>query len=156
MFNEGIRMRKVGVFLMLLIAMETAAMPLTKTCVFSAIKARITFNGEPVKQAKVIRKWEWKELREENTQTDDHGYFEFPAAFESSITRLLPVELVIAQGLYVVVDGEEKKFWSNSKREPDENAEFNGKPIALICDLTDEMQIYRDFGSRMNTLCRWE
>lgn len=69
---------------------------------------------------------------------------------------MLPVELVIAQGLYVVVDGEEKKFWSNSKREPGENVEFNGGPISLVCELTNEMRINRDFGSRMNTLCTWE
>jgi hypothetical protein len=149
-------MRKVCVFLMSLITMEALAMSLPKTCVFSAVKAQITINGEPVKQAMVIRKWEWNDLREETTQTDDGGYFQFPAVFESSVARFLPVELVIAQGLYVVIDGEEKKIWSNSKREPDENAEFNGKPISLICELTDEMKIYRDFGSRMNTLCRWE
>lgn len=127
-----------------------------KTCVFSAVRAQLTMNGEPVKDATVIRRWEWQELREETTKTDENGVFELPAVFESSVTRMLPIELVIAQGLYVVIDGEEKKFWSNSKRKPEENAEFNGRPIALSCELTDEMKINRDFGSRMFTLCTWE
>lgn len=49
-----------------------------------------------------------------------------------------------------------KKIWSNSKREPEENAEFNGRPIELVCEMTNETEIYRDFGSRMRTLCTWE
>ena len=127
-----------------------------KTCVFSEVKAQLTLNGETLSGTKVIRRWEWNELKEESTVTDENGNFEFPSVFERSLSRMLPVELVIAQGLYVVIDGEEKKIWSNSKREPEENAEFGGKPIALMCELTNELEIYRDFGSRMRTLCTWE
>lgn len=127
-----------------------------KTCVFSEVKARVTLNGEPVKNASVIRRWEWKELQEERTTTDNDGYFTFPAAYESSVTRMLPIELVIAQGLYVVVDGEEQKIWSNSKRNPEQNSEFQGQPISLVCELTNEMRITREFRSRMHTLCEWE
>lgn len=128
----------------------------TKTCVFSEVKAQLAMNGEPLKGATVIRRWEWQELKEERTVTDENGFFQLPAVFESSITRMLPIELVIAQGLYVIVEGEEKKFWSNSKRKPEENVEFNGRPISLFCELTNEMRITREFGSRMNTLCTWE
>jgi len=127
-----------------------------KTCVFSVVKARVTKSGEPLKNVRIIRRWEWSSLQEESTITDETGYFEFPAVFEKSASRLLPVELVIAQGLYVVDGDEEKKIWSNSKREPEENAEFNGRSINLICELTNEMEIYKDFGSRMRTLCSWE
>lgn len=129
---------------------------LGKTCVFSVVKARLTKDGVPLKNTQVIRRWEWNKLREDSTTTDESGYFELPAVFEKSITRMLPTELVIAQGIYVVDAGEEKKIWSNSKREPEENAEFNGKPIELSCELMNEMEIYRDFGSRMRTLCTWE
>ena len=145
-------------FFLIIFSQEGAAMGIFdagKTCVFSAVKARLTMNGEPIKDAKVIRRWEWNELQEEITATDENGEFEFPAVFESSITRMLPVELVIAQGLYVVIEGKEKKFWSNSKREPEENAEFQGRSIDLSCELTNESKIYRDFGSRMRTLCTW-
>lgn len=127
-----------------------------KTCVFSAVKVRLTKNGEPLKNTKVVRKWEWNELKEDSATTDENGFFEFPAVFESSISRLLPVELVIAQGLYVVEDGEEVKIWSNSKREPEENAEFDGRPIDMTCEITNELEIHREFGSRMRTLCTWE
>jgi len=127
-----------------------------KTCVFSEVKARIVRDGEPLKNVKIIRRWEWSTLKEDRTSTDEAGYFEFNAVFETSLSRMLPVELVIAQGLYVVDDNEEIKIWSNSKREPSVNAEFNGKSIDLYCELNNQMQIYRDFGSRMRTLCTWE
>lgn len=127
-----------------------------KTCVFSNVKATLTMNGEPLRNAKVIRRWEWTDEKEDSTTTDENGHFEFPAVFERSVTRLLPIELVIAQGLYVVVDGKEQHFWSNSKTEPEENAEFDGKPISMACELTHEMKIYRDFGSLMRTLCTWD
>jgi hypothetical protein len=126
-----------------------------KTCVFSQVKAQLTLNGEPLKNATVIRRWEWNALREEQTQTDHEGYFEFPAIFGSSISRFLPVEIVIAQGLYAIVEGEEMLLWSNSKRTAEENAEFNGRPISLLCELSNEMEINREYGSQMYTLCNW-
>ncbi len=127
----------------------------TKTCVFSAVKARLTMNGQPLKGVTVIRRWEWQKLQEEVTKTDENGEFSFPAAFESSATRLLPIELVVAQGLYVKVNGEEKKFWSNSKREPKENTEYNGRPISLVCELTRDMKTTREGGAIRSTLCDW-
>jgi len=127
-----------------------------KTCVFSEVKAKLTRNGEPLKNTKVIRRWEWNELKEDVTTTDEQGYFEFPAVFEKSITRMLPVELVIAQGLYVEESDGETKIWSNSKREPEENAEFDGRPIEMKCEMTNDMEIHKEFGSRMRTLCTWE
>lgn len=127
-----------------------------KVCVFSEVKARITVNGEPLKNTVVIRKWEWRELRQDRTTTDENGYFTFPAVFERSImNRALPIELVIAQGLYVETEGEAKKIWSNSKREPEENAELGGQSINLSCELTNDMKITRQYGSIMNTLCTW-
>ena len=127
-----------------------------KTCVFSEVKAVLTRDGEPLKNIEVIRKWEWKELKEEKTHTDENGVFTFPAVFESSATRLLPIELVIGQALFVKENNVETKFWSHSKRKPEENSEFNGKPIDLICELNNELKIYDHSGSTMRTLCSWE
>ena len=127
-----------------------------KTCVFSEVKVKLMRNGEPLKNTKIIRRWEWNALKQDTATTDSNGYFEFPAIYEKSISRLLPVELVIAQGVYVIENGEEKKIWSNSKREPEENSEFHGRPIVMSCEITDEMKIHREFDSIMNTLCKWE
>jgi hypothetical protein len=151
--------RAIPLLLLIIVSLEGLAMGIFdagKVCVFSHVKARLTMNGEPLANAKVIRRWEWQELREEFTTTNDEGKFEFPAIFERSITRFFPSELVISQALYVVVDGHEQEFWSNSKRRPEENGEFKGKPISLTCELTNEGAVTREFGSLMYTLCNWE
>lgn len=127
-----------------------------KVCVFSNVKAKLTLSGVPISNAKVIRRWEWQKLKEETTTTNAGGEFEFPAIFERSITRFFPSELVVGQALYVVVDGQERAIWSNSKRRPEENSEFRGKPISISCELTNEREIAREFGSLMYTLCTWE
>jgi hypothetical protein len=128
----------------------------TKTCVFSAVKARLTKNGEPLRNVTVIRRWEWKAAHEDSATTDTNGNLKFPAVYESSLTRLTPMELVIAQSLHAKVDGEEFMFWVNTKFDPKENAEFKGRPTVLTCDLSKEMKTTREFGSIMYTLCTWE
>lgn len=126
-----------------------------KTCVFSEVKAQLTRSGKPVKHATIIRRWEWKEQQEDRTQTDEQGNFEFPAAYESSMSRLLPIEIVIGQEIFVVVDGEEKKIWAHAKRSADENSELKGQPMKLFCELNDPMKTYGDYGL-LQTLCSWE
>ena len=127
-----------------------------KTCVFSQVEAKVTKNGEPVKGAKVIRRWEWNKPNQDETTTDENGRFQLPAVFEKSVSRLLPVELVIGQGMAIVVDGEEVGFWSNGKREPEENSEYGGEPMVLVCELTDEEELIEDYGSLMVTQCKLE
>ena len=80
-----------------------------KTCVFSEVKVKLMRNGEPLKNTKVIRRWEWNALKQDTATTDSNGYLEFSAIYEKSISRLLPIELVIAQGIYVIENGKEKK-----------------------------------------------
>lgn len=112
-------------------------------------------NDQPLENIEVIRRWELSEIREQRSKTDDDGYSEFPAVFEFSLIRYLPIELVIAQGLYVVVDGVEYKIWSYSKRNPYVNGEFNDRPINLSCEITNDLETTREFGSLMRTRCTW-
>jgi len=127
-----------------------------KVCVFSAVKARLTKNGEPLKGATVIRRWEWQQAREDRTTTDDEGSFTFPAVFESSVTRLLPVELVIGQALEVVNGDEKTLIWSFAKRKPEENSELKGRSIILRCELTEERKARRESGAILSTMCHLE
>ena len=143
---------------LLLAAPEVLPMSLNplKTCVFSAVKARLTINGVPVKGATVVRRWKWHSMREERTATDAAGNFSFPPVYESSVTRFLPMEFVVAQGMFVVVDGAETQFWANTKRETAENAELGGRALALVCELKNEMKLTESFGSLLSTVCTWE
>ncbi len=158
-YNEecmGLKKRIVLSFALFLFVSTgvTEMLGIGKTCVFSSVKMQVIKSGEPVRNAQVIRRWEWNELKEEKTVTDEHGYFSFPAVFESSVSRLLPIELVIAQGIYIIDEGEENRIWSNSKRKPEENAEYGGRSIDLICELKDEKVLIEDYGSLMVTMCQ--
>jgi len=126
------------------------------TCVFSAVKVRLMHNGKPVSNAKVTRQWEWNKRNSDESVTTDDGVVSFPAMFESSMSRLLPMELVIGQQLSVQINGEEKIFWTNSKREPEENAEYGGAKFQLVCELNDEEKLIEDYGSLMVTICKLE
>ena len=140
---------------------EVRAMDITnplKTCVFSAVRARLTKNDEPLKGVTILRRWQWHgDEHEDSAVTDAAGQFVFPAVFKSSVTRLLPMEVVIAQSLVAKIDREERIFWVNSKRVAAENSEYNGRPTDLLCELTREMKVYRggyESGYQvMSTLC---
>ncbi len=125
-----------------------------KVCVFSAVKLRLLHNGKPVSNTIVKRRWSWNKQKSDEGTTNNDGYVSFPAVFESSISRLLPIELVIGQGLLVEIGGEEKVFWSNSKREPGENAEYGGAEFDVICELSNEDVLIEDYGTLMATMCK--
>jgi len=128
----------------------------TKTCVFSEVKARLMLNGKPVAVAKVVRQWNWNKKKTDESVTDKNGFVHFPAVFESSVVRLLPAELVIGQQLSVNIDGEEKVFWTNGKREPEENSEYGGSEFSVVCELNNEEVLIEDYGSLMVTMCKLE
>lgn len=126
-----------------------------KTCVFSSVKARLLVDGKPVANKKVIRKWNWNNPESDESMTDDNGYVSFPSVFESSVSRLLPIEISISQSLSVEVNGEVKDFWISSKREAEENSEYGGSNIDITCELTGEETLIKDYGiSKILTVCQ--
>lgn len=125
-----------------------------RTCVFSEVAAQLVLNGEPLKNTKVTRQWEWHKRRSDEAVTDAEGYVTFPAVYESSITRLLPAEIVIGQRLSVEVNNEVITFWQSSKRKAVENSEYGGLPFNMICELSDEKILIEDYGSLIATMCK--
>jgi|GEM_PF-900382 len=128
----------------------------TKSCVFSSVQVQLLMNGQPVKHAKVLRKWNWNKNRADETLTDKNGIAKFPAIYESSASRLFPAEFVVGQGLSVIIDGDEKEFYTNGKRKTDENSEWGGADFVAICELSDEEVLIEDYGSLMVTTCKLE
>ncbi len=125
-----------------------------KTCVFSSVKVRLLQDGKPVANAKVTREWNWNSAKRDESTTDADGYVTFPAVFESSVSRLLPIEIVITQHLSVNVNGEELIFWTNAKRKPEENSEYGGAKFDAVCELNDEEILVEEYGSLMLTKCK--
>jgi hypothetical protein len=124
-----------------------------KTCVFSEVKIHLLLDGKPVINKKVVRQWDWNKRGSDERTTDENGYVFFPAIYESSVSRLLPTELVIGQQLSVKLNGEEKVFWTNSKREPEQNAEYGGREFQITCELKNKEVLIEEYGSLMVTLC---
>ncbi|EPC03977.1 hypothetical protein L861_01355 [Litchfieldella anticariensis FP35 = DSM 16096] len=126
-----------------------------KAYVFSPTRITITLNKEPLKNAKVIRRWNWNDEGEDHAFTNDDGVIELPEVRRRGITQFIPAEFVATQQIVVVIDGKEERVWLYSKREPGENAELGGKPLVLNCELSNEEKMYRDFGSPLLTKCTW-
>src|SRR5690554_3950759 len=145
--------------ILMLLPQGTFAMSIfnpTKTCVFSEVKARLALNGEPLSNVRVTRQWEWHKRRSDEAITDAEGYVTFPPVYESSVTRLLPAEIVIGQRLSVELKDEVVIFWQNSKREAIENSEYGGSSFDVICELSDEKVLIEEYGSLMATMCKLE
>ena len=155
--NEGCMRYTTILTLSLILLSGVQAMSILgigKTCVFSAVKLRLLQNGKPVSNTKIYREWDWNAPHSDESVTDDEGYVMFPAVFESSVSRLLPIELVITQQLSVKIGGEEKFLWTNAKRRPEEHSEYAGAKFDVVCELNDEEILIEDYGSLMLTICK--
>ncbi|MFC3283750.1 DUF6795 domain-containing protein [Litchfieldella rifensis] len=126
-----------------------------KAYVFSPTRITITLNQEPLKGAKVIRRWDWNKQGEDHAFTNEEGVVELPEIRRRGITQFILAEFVAAQQIMVLVDDKEERIWSYSKRASGENAELGGKPLVLNCELSNEEKMYRDFGPPLLTKCTW-
>ncbi len=127
-----------------------------KLCIFSAISGVITLNGQPVAHARLIRTGEKERTHQDETTTDENGYFAFPPMYERSIAKFLPMEFVASQTIMVEYKGKKYKLWSGVKWKPEENAESRGKPLVVQCQLEIDDKYISVDGSKFFTLCTWD
>ncbi len=127
-----------------------------KACTFSKVTAVITLKGQPVENAKVIRLTNHNKKTNEEAYTDENGYVEFPSRFERSVLNILPREFAAGQAIDVYVDGKEYTIWSGIKRNTGENAEGNGAPIDLRCELTKKREFITVNRQTFYTQCDWK
>ena len=123
---------------------------------FSEVDGVILQEGEPLKNTKIIRYFEYGSIEKDETITNSKGEFHFAAIRRSSLASLLPVEFVVAQSIVVEHNGQEDKIWSNTKRSKSRNSELGGVALRLKCEITDDLKIYREFGSILRTKCKWQ
>lgn len=126
-----------------------------KACTFSRMELEITHEGKPVKNALVKRTVSWKKDKVDEFRTDEFGRVVLPEVLERSVTQLLPLEFVVAQGVNVYYEDKEYEIWINSKRRPERNSELGGKDLSLKCELTNEAKVYREFRTLLMTSCIW-
>jgi hypothetical protein len=148
-------------FILLIVIFATGVFAMSvsdigKVCLFSSISGVITLNGKPAAGAKLIRTADRDGVKTDETVTDKNGFFEFPAMFERTITKHLPMEFVASQKIVAHYDGKEYKIWSGVKRKKEENVESRGKPLVVSCELNSEIK-YIDIGATfIHSLCIWD
>ncbi len=124
-------------------AVETKGMSLfkgEKTCVASGFEGRVTFEGKPASGARIVRKFNWKDEKGETEETiaDKDGRFSFPSHWDV-LRRVLPVQFVAYQDLYIHYKDQEHHVWAIGKMQKSEYSEFGGnKPENFRCELTDD------------------
>ncbi len=66
-----------------------------KVCVASGFEGRITFEGKPASDARIVRKFSWKDEKGEieETTTDKDGRFSLPSHWDV-LRRVLPVQFL--------------------------------------------------------------
>lgn len=127
-----------------------------KACTFSSISGVILKNGQPVKQAHIKRETDYQSVYSDETTTDENGHFALPPLFERSISNLLPQEFVVSQKITVTTkEGETHVIWDGIKRKKEENAESDGNPIVVSCELNAENKTIFTQDQPFTTKCEW-
>jgi len=127
-----------------------------KPCLFSGMTGVINYEGKPAANVRLLRKVEGKD--EDETITDENGYFEFKAVYQKkSLLSFLPTEFSVQQIITAIKDNKEYPMWVGVKRAPEENAESRGKPLVVSCELTlEEENVVIVNDGPIISLCTWD
>ena len=146
--------------ILLFFSMKGVAMSLlfgTEVVLFSPMEGKITFEGKPAANAKIVRTIIWKgDAGETDTfYTSEDGSFTLP--LKRTKVRIPPLaEFVLTQEVSVLYEGKEFIIWVKSKQELGEYGELGGRPENLRCELTDDEVYLEDFNGLFTTSCKWD
>ncbi len=129
----------------------------TEVVLFSPMEGKITFEGKPAANAKIVRTIIWKgDAGETDTFfTSDHGEFKLPIKKTRARIPLL-AEFVLTQEVSVFYDQKEFPIWVKMKQDLGEYGELGGAPKNLRCELTDELVRLENFNGMFGTSCKWD
>jgi hypothetical protein len=146
----------------LVFSQGSVAMSLFKSpthCVFSAISGTLTLNGEPVKNARVVRSGKLghakKSIVDEIT-TDENGYFSLPDMYQSASEAGGLVKFVIFQTIQVTYQGKKYDIWDGAKYDGNKNSESRGRELNVKCELSDSTEYKAVNGNNYYTNCMWD
>lgn len=146
--------------ILLFFSMKGVAMSLlfgTEVVLFSPMEGKITFEGKPAANAKIVRTIIWKgDAGETDTfYTSEDGSFTLP--LKRTKVRIPPLaEFRIAQEIRVFYNEKEFPIWAKSKRDLGLYGEMGGKPLNFRCEITDELVLIEGFDDLFGTSCKWD
>ena len=143
-----------------LCSMDGVAMSLfsrTDVVLFSPMEGKMTFEGKPAANAKIVRTIIWKSDEGETDvfYTAEDGTFTLPIK-RAKVRLPLLIEFVLTQEISVFYNDQEFTFWVRRKHDLGEYGELGGKPKNLRCELTDENVYIEGFGGTFTTPCKWD
>lgn len=133
----------------------------TDVVLFSPMQGKLTYNGQPAANAKIVRHLVWKDDKgeKETFYTNSNGEFNLPIRREKVKIPALG-EFVITQELVVFYEDQQFEIWGISKYDIEEYGELGGKLENFRCELTDELTDELRFPEIQNglfgTSCTWD
>lgn len=129
----------------------------TDVVLFSPMEGRITFEGKPAANAKIVRTIIWKGDDGETDifYTAEDGTFKLPIK-RAKVRIPLLAEFVLTQEVSVFYKDQEFTVWVRSKEDLDIYGELGGKPKNFRCELTDESVRLEEFWGLFGTSCKWD
>lgn len=131
-----------------------------KHCVFSAVSGHLTLNGEPVKNARLVRTGQLGHAKSEVTDeaiTDENGYFEFPDMYQSASEFGGLAAFRIFQSIVLIQsDGHQQEVWRGVKRDGARGAENRQNPWVMTCELSNPEKMFVVDGAGYFTICSWD
>lgn len=127
----------------------------TPYILFSEVHGTVLQNGRPVTGAEIIQEVIWSDSKDEiaprSVMTRADGAFHFlPVQKAPGALRLVPHQAVVLQKLMIRLDGVEYVGWRHTRNSYEDNAELDGKPLRLTCELSTEP----DFEGKHYGICR--
>ncbi len=129
----------------------------TEVVLFSPLIGKITYQGKPAANAKIVRLVRWKDDAGESDifHTTANGEFSLPIKTTNVRIPML-AEFVISQEVTVIYNGSEFDIWLKSTTDIDEYGGLGGNPKNLRCELTDEAVNQENFNGLFSTSCKWD
>jgi hypothetical protein len=132
-----------------------SAMGLNKI-LFSNVHGVVLERGKPVPDALVTRYFNFgltDESKADTTRTDGNGVFTFPQISRLSLlASIVPAQPDVPQKISITQGGKVYLAWLFTKKNYVENGELRGKPIDLVCELTNERTY--DAETKVHGICQ--
>ena len=159
--SNALNARYLFIFcILLLYSMKGVAMSLllgTEVVLFSPLEGKITYEGKPASNAKIVRLVRWKDDDGESEvfYTNENGDFSLPIK-KAKVRIPMLAEFVVSQEITVFYSGNDFDIWLKSTTEIDEYGGLGGYPKNLRCELTNEVVHQENFNGLFSTSCKWD
>ena len=123
----------------------------------SPYEGRLLFDGKPASNASINITVMWQGDKQETAEFQSDQQGRFVITEKKVTTRVNPLsQFVIKQEIYVAYKGQQFLIWRSSRTREEAYHEFGGKPTALICEITDELESKIGEGLLLQTNYQWQ